>query len=295
MLAMEFFNPWLLLGLLAAAIPFVLHLLSSVRAQEAKFPTLRFLRISMEKTARRRQIQHWALLSVRAALLAILCLAVAEPISKATGGWLGRSGYTAAILLDNSYSMATRDEGGSRFDRAKAQAANLLGGEDMPAQASLLTTAGGFVSPQLTNRLDTLRDALSKSVVGYGQPVLAQRFTQAVDSLDRQSSPRKAIYIFSDLQRSSFEELLATDDLARAKDVYVFIVNTGGAPDKLVNVGIDDLEIAGRRVVDSSLEFTVRLVNSSPSARAADVAMRLDGGEPLQRTRVNLAPQGKDG
>ena len=53
---LEFISPWLLLGLLAFAIPWVLHLLSAVRAPEVYFPTLRFLKISMEKTARRRRL-----------------------------------------------------------------------------------------------------------------------------------------------------------------------------------------------------------------------------------------------
>ena len=58
LIAFTFVTPLLLLGLLAAAIPFVLHLLASVRAQDMLFPTLRFLKISMEKTARRRRLQH---------------------------------------------------------------------------------------------------------------------------------------------------------------------------------------------------------------------------------------------
>src|SRR5512137_522815 len=119
-IAFSFVAPLLLLGLLAALIPWVLHLLSSVRAQEVYFPTLRFLRLSMEKTARRRRIQHWLLLAVRAGLLALLCLAVAEPITRAAGGWLGGQRAATVLILDNSYSMAARDGDVTRFDRARA-------------------------------------------------------------------------------------------------------------------------------------------------------------------------------
>src|ERR1035437_807813 len=96
-LALTFLEPWLLAGLLAAGIPFVLHLLSSVRAQEVQFPTLRFMQLSMEKTAHRRRIQHWLLLLLRAALLAMLARAVAQPISQATGNWLGGNPYAAVV------------------------------------------------------------------------------------------------------------------------------------------------------------------------------------------------------
>ena len=75
-LALTFATPLLLIGLVAAGIPFLLHLLSSIKAQEVYFPTLRFLRMSMEKTARRRRIQHWLLLLLRAGLLALLPMAL---------------------------------------------------------------------------------------------------------------------------------------------------------------------------------------------------------------------------
>ena len=77
MLALAFISAWLLVGVAAAGIPFLLHLLSSVKAQEVYFPTLRFLKISMEKTARRRRIQHWLLLILRSALLALLATSLA--------------------------------------------------------------------------------------------------------------------------------------------------------------------------------------------------------------------------
>ena len=80
MLALSFATPLLLIGALAAGIPWVLHLLSSVRAQDMMFPTLRFLRMSMEKTARRRRLQHWLLLLLRTALFALFAISVAEPI-----------------------------------------------------------------------------------------------------------------------------------------------------------------------------------------------------------------------
>src|SRR6056297_931669 len=104
-LGLTFATPLLLIGLLAAGIPFVLHLLSSVNAPEVHFPSLRFLHSSMQKTARRRRIQQWLLLALRSLLLALLAMAVAEPISEATGGWLGSGRSAAVIVVDNSYSM----------------------------------------------------------------------------------------------------------------------------------------------------------------------------------------------
>ena len=284
----------MLIGLAAAAIPWLLHLLSSVRAQEVFFPTLRFLRLSMEKTARRRRIQHWLLLLVRSVLLAMLCLAVAQPLSRAGGNWLGSSGGSAAIVLDNSYSMAARDGQVARFDRARNQAAALLSGDDKPALAALLTTNGGMVSTDLSANMATLRDGLSHAAVGYGSAPLAQRVAAAADLLEKKSSsPTKAVYVFSDLQRGTFDELLNMEALLQHKGLHLMVIDAGSA--NVNNVGITDLEIAGRRAVDSVLEFSARLVNSSPMDRVVTVGLRVEGHDVGAKVRLNLSAAGKDG
>ena len=90
-LGVTFATPLLLIGLLAAAIPLVLHLLSSVRAQEVLFPTLRFLRISMEKTARRRRIQQVLLMFLRMALVALFGGAAIAALIHGMPAWQSRS------------------------------------------------------------------------------------------------------------------------------------------------------------------------------------------------------------
>ena len=157
-LALDFGNSYLLIGLLAAAIPLVLHLLSSIKAQEVLFPTLRFLKSSMERTARRRRIQHWLLLLLRAALLGFLAMAVSEPISKASQGWLGGQSFAAVVILDNSYSMLARSESTTRFEQARSEAKMLLGGDrqnyNPPGMAALLTTNGPQTANELTANID---------------------------------------------------------------------------------------------------------------------------------------------
>jgi hypothetical protein len=293
MLAFGFVTPLLLIGLLAAAIPIILHLLSSVRAQDMMFPTLRFLRLSMEKTARRRRVQHWLLLLLRAAMLALLALAVAEPISRATGGWLAGKRYAAAVILDNGYSMAVNNAGGGRFERAKAEAASLLSGEDPPSVAALLTTSGGFNSTGLSAGMEELRAQVARTRIGYGPAAIAQRFAEAVKMLDADSSPRKAIYLFSDMQRASFEPIAAMTDAAAGGDIHLLVVDTSRG--EVGNVGISDLQIAGRRVVDAVLEFTATLVNSSPTDKTVDVSLKVDGSPDTPRVRKTLRPAGLEG
>jgi hypothetical protein len=294
-LALTFATPLLLIGALAAAIPFVLHLLSSVRAQDMMFPTLRFLRMSMEKTARRRRLQHWLLLLLRAAMFALFAFCVAEPVSRATGGWLTERRYSAAVILDNGYSMAVNGAKGSRFDRAKAEAASLLSGDVKPSLAAVLIPSGGGGGEELTAGLEALRNRVARARIGYCAVRLEECFRQAAELLAKDTSPRKAIYLFSDLQRTSFEQVAALEarDLAAARDVHVLVVDTSRGPAD--NVGIADLEITGRRVVDSVLELSVTLVNSSPTDKTVDVGFQVDGSPQVRRVRKALRAAGQDG
>jgi len=267
-LALTFATPLLLLGLLATLIPLVLHLLARAHSQELFFPTLRFLRLSMEKTARRRRIQHLLLMLVRMLLLLLLALAVAEPITGAIGGWMsGR--------------------------RARTEAEALLGGDNKPAMAAVLTTNGGFLSRELSGQMDSLREHIKKTPQGYGRAAISQRLTTALEMLEDESIPQKCIYLFSDLQRISFVDVMQLKALAEAKNVHLLVVNMGGRT--VENVGISNVEIAGKRIVAQLIEFTATLVNSSPTDKVVDVSLRVDGVVVRERIGQALSAAGKEG
>jgi hypothetical protein len=292
-LGLTFAQPLLLLGLAAACVPFVLHLLSSVRAKEVTFPTLRFLRLSMEKTARRRRVQHWLLLLLRALVLALLALAVAQPISDAAGGWIASESSAALLVLDNSYSMAAGEEE-SALERARRQARELLAAEPQPQLAGLMTTSGGFVSSDLTADMDHLRGRLEEVDIGYAPDLLAQRVARAISLLaSRKSAGRKAVYVLTDFQRGSMERLLMLRDLASARDVHLLLIDAGSGDAQ--NVGISDLEIRGQAVRGARIQVTVTVTNSSKSARTAQVELRMEAKATGQGRVVSLAPAGSEG
>src|SRR5277367_2797737 len=78
--AISFSDPLMLVGLLAAGLPVALHLLNRIRSPIIPFPTLRFLKITAQKTSRRRQVQQYLLLLLRMAVFAMIAMAVAHPL-----------------------------------------------------------------------------------------------------------------------------------------------------------------------------------------------------------------------
>src|SRR5262249_1670980 len=95
--AVSFADPLMLAGLLAALVPVVLHLLNRMRAPVVPFPTLRFLRITAQKTARRPQTQQYFRLLARVLVFALIAMAVAAPLIR--GGSAALAYGLVAMLL----------------------------------------------------------------------------------------------------------------------------------------------------------------------------------------------------
>ena len=116
---MAFLAPLFLIGLLALAVPVVIHMIQRERKEVVEFPSLMFVRRIPFHSFRRQRIRHWLLLLMRCAALILLIAAFARPFFKAPALAAVTTGAReVVILLDRSYSMAYAD----RWDRAKTAA-----------------------------------------------------------------------------------------------------------------------------------------------------------------------------
>ena len=80
---MEFFSPWMLLGLAAIAVPVLIHLFNRKSAKTIQWGAFLFLLDSMVSRRRRMLIEEMLLLATRCLLLALLALALARPFIQA--------------------------------------------------------------------------------------------------------------------------------------------------------------------------------------------------------------------
>src|SRR5262245_11977602 len=89
------------LGALAAlAIPIVIHLVFRQRPKRVELGTLRFLRVVLERNARRRRVMRWLLLSLRMACITLLALLFARPYLLAARQEGEKQ--TVVVLIDRS-------------------------------------------------------------------------------------------------------------------------------------------------------------------------------------------------
>ena len=102
---MSFASPYYLLGLLAAAIPILIHLLTRDRIQRVSFSTLRFFARGSQAVLRRKRILEAILVAMRAAVCALIALAFARPFLGAGDDAAITAGTACVIVADVSASM----------------------------------------------------------------------------------------------------------------------------------------------------------------------------------------------
>src|SRR2546425_10388371 len=117
-----FLHPLALVGLVAAAIPGLLHLLERRVPPEAEFPPLRYLSEAERQSARRLKLRHLLLLILRTLLIVLIVLAAARPLVPArTGGATVHAPTALAVILDNSASSGLVVDGRPVLDRLRAR------------------------------------------------------------------------------------------------------------------------------------------------------------------------------
>ena len=202
--------PLFFLAALAAAIPVILHMISRQRAKHLPFSTLRFLRVSVEKTRRRRRIQDLLLMLLRAAALVLIAMGLSEIKVTQLSALLGRGAASAvAIVLDNSASMAVADKGRPRFETARGAVDQILRELGPDDQAALFLTGGPPFAEQ--GQLDSSRDALlrmfNQCSVSNERADLALRIQEARKTLAASGAPNKVIYVITDVPKHGWEGL----------------------------------------------------------------------------------------
>lgn len=275
---MTFLAPWLLLGLVAAVIPLVLHLRRSRKKQTLEFSTIQFLDRAFVRAARRARLQELFIMLLRMVVLVLLVVALAQPLlgSASWVSWFGGgSSRLVAIVLDNSGSMRMRDDNGQvAFDLARRQALELLDALDADRGDQVTVILAGYRSDkpsallgEPTSNFDMLRQRLEElqptdlgSDVERAVMVAAEQLgvrlapDGRVESIDGDVSQPRQIVVISDMQRV-IDGMVMLPEVEQAVIEMLFLpVTTSG---RRANVSIDAVDYASARPV-RGMPFTLR-------------------------------------
>ena len=122
---MQFLHSWLLWGLLALALPIIIHLFHFRRFKKVYFTNVKFLKEIKEEKSTRNKLRNLLVLLCRLAAFAFLIFAFAQPfISKDKTTKTGKN--LVSIFIDNSNSMMAASQDVPLLDKAKKKAEEIV-------------------------------------------------------------------------------------------------------------------------------------------------------------------------
>jgi hypothetical protein len=200
---MTFLNPLFLLGLLAASIPVLIHLLTRRRPKRVEFSSVEFLREVRLTELRRFRLREWLLLLLRVLAVACLALALARPALRGSAS-AGKGSTTALLLVDRSFSMRAREGERTLFKRAQARALEVLDALEAGDRVQVMAfdAAPTALFPDPVEDHGRARAAIESLEPSGAVTDLEAAISGALEALSRSPSLHRELYVFTDLQRA---------------------------------------------------------------------------------------------
>ena len=205
---MQFLYPGLLWGLLATAIPVVIHLFNFRRTKKVFFSNVKFLRAVETETSSFRKVKQWLIMAARMLFIAALILAFAQPFFPAKNGAKTSVGVTInSLYLDNSLSMQHTTENKRFIDLAVIKIDELLSLFKQSPTVQLLKNDFSADDQDVTNAT-RIKDRLT-SIQFSANPRTFEDIARRQKSLTAKhnASASANLFWFSDFQKSTAGDL----------------------------------------------------------------------------------------
>lgn len=288
--------PIYLLGMAAAGVPFLLHLIYRRRAQKVFFSTIRFLRLSNERTAHRRRIQDLLLLLLRTLLFIVLSLALAQFVMKVAGAGALGARARVVFIVDNSYSMGVVHEGKMRYGVAKEAALAILRALQDDDAVAVLFTSGPErrLEPKFETRKEA-HDIINRSTCSAEGGNLLGVLKEAQDLLLAEKTEPSIVYVLTDMQKLAWERAARGEErietaLAREERARILVVvyDAGGPAQR--NLAVRAVRVSGQAFVQGApVTVDADIYNPAPEPVSA-VTSLVVSGEPKGNRTIELVP-----
>ncbi len=288
---MIFLNPAVLFGLLAAAIPVLIHLLNLKKLKRIEFSTLAFLKELQKNKIRKLKLKQWLLLALRVMLILLIVFAFARPTLKgvAIGGTTSAAKTTAVFIIDNTFSMSVITPEGSYFNQAKQIAGELINNLQEGDEAALVPVSGSEEELTATGNLIELSKKIKELQLSYVSGTLDKAIINAAKILGQSRNFNKEIYIISDYQKGRLKENETISDLGDLLNANVKIYAFNLPHKDIINISIDSLEL-NTRIFEKNkpVSFNVTLTNNSAQTVTDLVLSLFVNGERSAQQSITL-------
>lgn len=242
---MTFINPAILWGLAAVSIPIIIHIFNLKRTKKIEFSTLMFLKEIQQSKYKKLKLKQFLILLCRIAFISFLVFAFSRPFEK---GYLFSSGHRAQssvlLVLDDSFSMLSREIQRSNFDAAKNRLTELIALFDENDEV-FFTTVSEINTPGrnfLAKDLGSLADSIKNLKVSDVSRDLNSVIYYSSRILSSASYPHKEIFLFTDGQKSFVEGGTNTETPVLPENTKLNIILSGTRRGS--NLSVDSAVIA---------------------------------------------------
>jgi hypothetical protein len=204
MMGPSFLTPAFFVGLVALAIPVLIHLTHREKREIVEFPSLMFLRKIPYRSVRRQRIRHLLLFLMRSLALLLLVVAFTRPFWERSGQASASLGGAreVVLLLDHSYSMGYGDRW-ARALEAVHGAIDTIGSEERATLIIFSNRAEALNQPTSDrNQLHALVEGLR---VGSGTTRYAPALEVARKVLEESNRPEREVVLITDYQKAGWE------------------------------------------------------------------------------------------
>ena len=264
-----FLHPWVLTGLVAAAIPILLHLLARREPPTVVFPAVRYLVSTTREHQRRLKLQNWLLLFLRTLLIVLVVLAAAAPTIPESGV-SGHAPTALVLVVDNSPSSGAVVDGAPQVQQLQAAARAVLARAN-PEDALWLITADGI--PRRGDRA-ALSELLNGLAISPRRLDLGAAINLAGEILAPEPRPGE-IMLLTDLQASA---------MSAAQPAAPLVVGRPRSPSP-PNAGVGGIDAGSQPWSAEGGRVAVSLVGDS--GPALPVSVRL-GSRPARQALAQV-------
>ncbi|MEQ9406391.1 MAG: BatA domain-containing protein [Fuerstiella sp.] len=244
---MDFLTPiFAAVGVAAAAVPVILHMLRRAPTQDMPFSIVRFLKPSRPKLTKRSTIEHWPLMLLRMLALVLIGLAFARPFLRQVVPFDLDSDLVQSVtlLVDRSASMR-RDGVREQVLQHIRDVVDELEAADLLSVVTFSDTSATLVSPEqwaastaeeraaiVEEILDSYEPDWMATDTGTAMRIAAENLVQ--ENRQRQNIQRRRLVLVTDFQRGSDLNELKRGDWPAGVEVELRTVAAG----KRGNVGV---------------------------------------------------------
>lgn len=263
---MTFLNPAVLIGLLAATIPVIIHLLNLRKLKKIEFSTLAFLKELQKNKIRKIKIKQWLLLILRVLIILLIVLAFARPALRglSIAGTTSAAKTTAVMIIDDTFSMSVLSQNGSYFNQAKDLSKKIIEQLKEGDEAALIFLSQANQQQNLTNDFNSLINDLNRKEISYRKPDLSKAITLSAQLVNKSKNFNREIYLFSDFQKNILPSEKTKSDLSELLNENVKLYWFSLSDKKVFNLGIDELKVNNQIFEkDKPITFLVTVTNYS--------------------------------